>query len=122
MKKIQLLAIALGLITLLSACHYGRGHVIISTDDGSSRVRIEYYGQVAFNAAKTAISYISPRGYVRYEKDDERIDAYRNRNGQIVYRINGGDKKIALDDNDRLFVAEAVKEMVKRGHYDNGHR
>ena len=118
MKKITLLSAAFGLVLLVS-CHFGRRHSIIISNDGNEKIRIEYYGQFSFNNARTAVSSMSPGGYISYEWNDEKLEVQRNRVGQIVYKINGGRKKTVLDRNDKLFVAVAVKEMIKKGHYSD---
>ncbi|CAN5335382.1 hypothetical protein BH09BAC6_BH09BAC6_06220 [soil metagenome] len=118
MKKIALLSATLGLI-LLTSCHFGRRHTTIISNDGNEKIRIEYYGQFSFNNTRTAINNMLAGSYIKYERNDDRLEVFRNRYGQIVYKINNGDKKLALDSNDRLFVAEAVKEMIRKGHYSD---
>ena len=92
MKKITLLSAAFGLV-LLASCHFGRRHSIIISNDGNEKIRIEYYGQFSFNNARTAVSSMSPGGYISYERNDEKLEVQRTRVGQIVYKINGGRKK-----------------------------
>ena len=111
MKKIALLSATLGLI-FLASCHLGRRHTTIISNNGNEKIRIEYYGQFSFNNTRTAISSMSPGGYISYERNDEKLEVQRNRVGQIVYKINGGREKIILDSNDKQFVAEAVKDML----------
>jgi hypothetical protein len=115
MKPIKLLLFFLLSACLLTACRKHRRTVIVTSSPGV-QLRIEYGGKVHFNDAGTDIEAISPGGYVKYTKNGETLEAESDRQGVIIYRLNGGEKQITLDDADRQFVAGAVKEMIREGH------
>ena len=116
MKRLQLLIAAAG-ITLLTACHIGnKRHTVIVEDNDGAKLRIEYLGQAYFTADKTGIKSISPNGYVKYSRGDKELVAESDHTGKITYEVNDGDKHTTLTDEDKSFLAEAVKDMVRHGH------
>ena len=118
MKKLALIVVMLGLITLADSCHSGRGKRVISIQENDFTLRIEYSGRVTFTEDATAIKSISRNGYVRYEVNGRKLEA-RNRGDKIVYSLYDEEETATLTDNDKKFVADAVHEMIKRGHYRN---
>ncbi|MDB5144639.1 MAG: hypothetical protein JWQ66_3352 [Mucilaginibacter sp.] len=117
MKKLQFLFAIAGLIGL-SACHIGgKRHVIIAEDSNGAKLKIEYLGQAYFTADKTAIKSISPNGYVKYTRGDKELVAESDYTGKITYEVNDGGKQTMLNDNDKEFLAEAVRDMISHGHY-----
>lgn len=107
----------MGLLALAFGCHMGQRHTIIAENNNNSNLRIEYVGGVFFNYDSTAIAKITPDGFVKYKKDDQGFIAESDNNGRITYRINGGEEQTQLNGADKMFLARAVKEMIKHGHY-----
>src|SRR5437867_10224686 len=108
MKKLRFIAAAIGLIIISAACHMGKSHRIISVQNDNGSLKIEYSGTVIFNDDKTAIESISPGGYVRYCKNGKKLKA-ENNHGEITYELYDEDKKLFLEDNDKKFLAAAIK-------------
>lgn len=120
MKKLHIIIAALGLITMATACRFGKRHTTIVENNNGLTVRIEYAGQTYFNAEGTAIKSISPNGYVKYSRDGKELVAESDGQGRITYELNDGGKRSMLDDDGRCFLAQAVKDMIKRGHNADG--
>ncbi|MES2428665.1 MAG: hypothetical protein V4560_16905 [Bacteroidota bacterium] len=116
MKNLKFKVAALGLIILVAACGRPGRHVIISEGDNNGSLRIEYSGRAFFNEDSTAIARITPNGYVKYKRDGQSLIAERDGRDDITYYINGGPAQTKLSGNDKVFLAQAVKVMVKRGH------
>jgi hypothetical protein len=117
MKKLKFLAsLCIGL--LLSACHFGRHSTIVETGD-HYYLRIEYAGIIHFNDDGTAISSISPGGYVKYENNDKRLEAQNNDQGGISYELSDDGEKLHLDNRGKEFIAQAVRVMLKKNHRPN---
>ncbi|MDB5005088.1 MAG: hypothetical protein JWQ34_3313 [Mucilaginibacter sp.] len=116
MKNLKITVAALGLIILSSACRMNSRHVIISDGDNHNSTRIEYSGRAFFNGDSTAITHITPNGYVKYKRDGQELIAKGDNHGGIVYRINNSDEQTHLNAGDKTFLAQAVKDMIKHGH------
>ena len=119
MKKIQLLIALAGLITLATACRFGGRHTTIVENNNGTTVKIEYRGQTYFTEDGKGIKSISPHGSVKFSHNSDDLVA-ENDNGRIIYEINGGGKKAQLDEDEKAFLARAVKEMIKKGHNTDG--
>jgi hypothetical protein len=117
MENFKITVAAIGLLAMAFGCRMGQRHTVIAENNGHQNIRIEYGGRTYFNYDSTAIAKITPNGFVKYKKDDEEFVAESDNNGRITYRINGGEKQIQLKDEDKVFLAHAVKDMIKRGHY-----
>jgi hypothetical protein len=119
MKNLKIALAALSLVGLTTACHMNSRHVIIADGDNSSNTRIEYWGRAFFNEDGTAISHISSKGSVIYKRDGRELIAESNNQGEVVYSVNGGEKRTNLNGSDKVFLAQAVKDMIKHGHYSD---
>ncbi len=119
MKKSGLIAIALSLIIISAACDMGKGHRIISVKNDNVSLKIEYSGTVIFNDDETGIESISSGGYVKYSKNGKKLEAKNNRRGEITYELYDRGKKLSMQDDNRKFLAEAIKEMMKYGHNED---
>jgi hypothetical protein len=101
------------LTILLASCHHrNRKHIVIS--DGNNRTDIKCWGDVQFTADTTAIKSISPGGYVSYAKNGKLLRAERDNNGSVYMEMYDNGKQMALTENTKSFLAEAVKEMTAR--------
>jgi hypothetical protein len=115
MKTLKMLIVILSL-AILTACHFGRRHTIIVENSNDHHLRIEYSGRVAFNSDNTAISNISPGGYVKYENDGRKLKAKRDRDGEIQYELDDDGQQLNMNESNKQFIAEAVRVMAQKGH------
>jgi hypothetical protein len=89
-------------------------HSIIINDENSS-LEIKYTGDISFTDNETAIKTMSPNGYLKFKKNGKKIIMTAKDNGQVMYEINDGDKKNSLNDDEKAFLAEAIKVMIENG-------
>jgi len=118
MEKLKTTTRLVALITLLSSCHIGRGDRVIVETSNSHYLRIEYSGRITFTDDSTAIARISRNGHIKYEADGRKLEAERV-GDKIIYRLYDQIETSTLSDHDKQFVAEAVHEMMRKGHYRN---
>ncbi len=76
---------------------------------------IKYSGKFQLTDDETGFKSISPGGYLKYRKNEESVKAESNLKGEIEYTIYDGEKKLALDEQGRKLVADAVWEMISWG-------
>jgi hypothetical protein len=119
MENLKITVAAIGLLALAFGCHMNQRHTVIAENDGHKSTRIEYGGRAFFNYDSTAIAKITPNGFVKYKKDDQAFVAESDNNGRITYRINDGEIQTQLNAQDKIFLAQAVKDMIKHGHYND---
>lgn len=117
MKTLHLIIVALCLIIAATACRTGKRHTVIEENGNGTSLKIEYLGQTNFNAEGTAIKSISPNGYVKYTRNDKQLTAESDDHSRITYEMNDAGKQTILDEAGREFLAQAVKDMIKHGHY-----
>jgi hypothetical protein len=110
-KKLQLAILSAAMILITASCKQG-SVTRITTDDNGSKKSIEYSGQIVFNKERTAIDYISDGGYLKFEREGQKIEAESKRKGKIKYKYNG-DETTMLSKEGRLFLSEAVKEITR---------
>jgi hypothetical protein len=118
MKTLTINLIGACLVSTFAACENPGRHVVIKTGDSFNETKIEYVGRVEFNREGTEISHISPNGSVKYKHNDEQLVAESDNLGHITYQINDGKKGKQLSAQEKLLMANAVKAMIKQGHYD----
>jgi len=119
MKNLKITVALLSFVVIIAACGRPGRHVVISEDDGNGGVKIEYVGRTYFSDDSTEITRITPNGYAEYKKNGQSLIASRDGRGDITYQINGSEKQTHLSNADKAFLAKAVKDMIKRGHYND---
>jgi hypothetical protein len=76
-------------------------------------------GKIRFYPDSTAISSISPDGYVEYQYDDKKLNAKNDGKGGVSYELYEGYTKVNMDDEGKRFIAEAVRTMERKVHNPN---
>jgi hypothetical protein len=117
MKKRHPLLFVILLTVLLSvACNLGSGRRTVRINDGNESLKIEYKGEIFFNAEGTAIDEISPGGYVKYQRNDKKFIAERIDTGNITYKLYLDDRLLDLKDSaSKEFFKSAMEEIID--HY-----
>ena len=116
-KKHPLLFVILLTVLLSVACNLGSGRRVVSINNGSESLKIEYKGEVFFNAEGTAIDEISPGGYVKYRRNDKEFTAKAVDSGNVTYKLYFGDRRLDLNDSAaKEFFKSAMEEIVD--HYE----
>jgi hypothetical protein len=78
-------------------------------------MEITYSGEIKFNEAENAITSIPGDGYIKYKKNGKKLTVESGEGGIVLYRIDGGTKKSTLDQEEQLFIAAVIKEMIAHG-------
>jgi hypothetical protein len=112
MKKLQILFIAVSLSLIAASCHRG-SHTIIQTNDDHNITRVEYTGRIIFSGDSKQIVSMSSNGYLKFTKNDEKLNVERNRTGRIVYEVNGEKESPVLNEDGQRLLTEAIKQITK---------
>jgi hypothetical protein len=84
----------------------GKDDVTISISTSDYTERISYGGKIILSEDETAISSMSPGAFIKYRKNDRKLIAEANLQGEIHYKMS--------DDNKDL-LKEAIQEMIAWG-------
>jgi hypothetical protein len=97
------------------SCHNGPRHTTIETSDGTTSARIECAGDIQFTGDSSAVTSISPYGYIEYWGNDKHVLIESDEQGSLTYQLQQGQTNIPLDSTGKLFMAAALKEMITLG-------
>lgn len=114
MKTLKNLFTLVVLSLLVSSCHHWGNRMVIN--NGNDRIEVQSSGEIVFNDDETAIESISSHGYVRFQKNGQKLLAGYKKNGEFKYELYDNGKK--LDPNSaegKKFIAEMVKGMISTG-------
>ena len=115
MKKLRIL-LTVTTLAGLSACMWGKRHTTIVETGSGHYLKIESWGKVYFNHEKSAIAYISPGGRLRYQLNDNVLEAENDGHGGIKYLFDIHGEKMDMQGKGKPFIAEAVKTMLRKGY------
>jgi len=116
-KRHPLLFITLLAVLLSVACNLGSGTRVVSINNGSEILKIEYKGEIFFNAERTMIDEISPGGYVKYRRDNKEFIAQAADSGNVTYKLYIDDHRLDLKDStSKEFFKSAMDEIAD--HYE----
>lgn len=97
------------------SCHNGPRHTTIETSDGTTSARIKCAGDIHFAEDSSAVTSISPYGYIEYWGNDKHVVIESDEQGKLSHELYRVETKIPLDSSGKLFLAAAVKEMIVLG-------
>jgi hypothetical protein len=100
-------ALFLVLLATISSCTFET-----STSHTSS---ISHSGTIVFNDNKTAVISISPKGFLGYSEDDEKLNVENDDHGKLYYRINNDDETNVPNNEQLKLLAKAVKLLEQSG-------
>ena len=113
MRKLRM-SIAIAAISIVaSACHR---HTTIIESTNNYHLKIEYSGKVHFNMAGTGVSGISRGGYLKYECNEQKLEAHNDGNGGVRYELSDHGDPIPMADQ-KEFIAKAVRLMLQKNHH-----
>jgi len=92
----------------------GKNDVTISIGNGDDYEQVRYGGKITLTDDETGIKSISPGGYIKYRKNDKKLIAVSNLEGDINYTITD-DGQVLPGEKGKKFITEAVKEMIAYG-------
>jgi hypothetical protein len=111
-KKIQVIVLALIILGTVAACDWGKSTTIINKTDNLSQ-KIKYSGKIVFNEQQNGIDHISDGGYLEFDENGRGFKAKNDTYGKINYEFDGDSKVNTLSDDQKQFVAHAVKAIIK---------
>jgi maltose-binding protein MalE len=111
-KKIQFIVLALIMLGTVTACDWGKSTTIVNKTDNLSQ-KIKYSGKVIFNEKQDGIDKISNGGYLEFDQNGRSFKAKEGSHGKVEYAFDGDDKVDVLSLEQKQFVAEAVKIIIK---------
>lgn len=113
MKKLRILIAVVAISLTLSACR--RHTTIIETGD-NYRLKIEYSGSIHFSVDGRAIAGISRGGYLKYERNDQKLEARSDGHGSVRYELSDYGDPVPPKDQ-KEFIANAVRVMLQKNHH-----
>ncbi|MCQ6958972.1 hypothetical protein [Mucilaginibacter aquariorum] len=111
-KKLQIIVLALIILGTVAACDWGKSTTIINKTDNLSQ-KIKYSGKIIFNEQQNGIDHISDGGYLEFDENGRGFKAKNDAYGKINYEFDGDSKVNTLSDDQKQFVAHAVKAIIK---------
>jgi len=116
-KRHPLLYVILLFVLLSVACNLGGGRRTVSIHNGGESLKIEYKGEIFFNADGSSIDEISPGGYVKYRRNNKEFIARPVDSGNVTYKLYDNDRLLDLKDSAaKAFFRSAMEEIVD--HYE----
>jgi hypothetical protein len=82
--------------------------------------KINYSGKFELTEDETGFKSISPGGYFKFRRNDERVKAESNLKGEIEYTLSDGKNNLIMDEQGKKLLADAVKEMIAWGYDAEG--
>src|ERR1700734_37274 len=76
--------------------------IVIRSDN--SYEEIKYSGKISFSEDESSIKSISPNGYLEFRKNEDRMVARSNKDGQISYELSESQNKLTLDSNGKKLI------------------
>jgi uncharacterized lipoprotein YehR (DUF1307 family) len=111
-KKIQIIVLAIIMLGTVAACDWGKSTTIVNKTDNFSQ-KIKYSGKVVFNEQQDGIEHITNGGYLEFDENGKSFKAKNGAEGKISYEFDGDSKVTDLSDDQKRFVAHAVKAIIK---------
>lgn len=91
--------------------------LVVSSDNYYEAIK--YSGRFQITDDETGFKSISPGGYVKYRKNEDRVTAESDLQGNIEYTITDGKNKFTANDEDgKRLIGQAVREMIHWGYGD----
>jgi len=114
MKKIFFFV--LGILCLASCIRSGpQTTTSMNIHDESGTIKIRSSGKVRFNREASAISSISPYGYLEYSHKRKRMRAEADAEGNVSYFLKDGSERLQMNESGRRFLASVIQDVVRRG-------
>jgi hypothetical protein len=115
MKKNTTVLSWLFTVLVFVSCHNGPRHTTIEMNDGRVSAKIKCAGDIHFTKDSSAVTSISPYGYIEYWGNDKHVVIESDEQGKLSHELYRGETKIPLDSSGKVFLAAAVKEMIVLG-------
>jgi len=109
-----LLTIITTLFIIFSSSCSNKHKTTIVVKENSNYLRIEYSGTIVFNNDNTGIMHISPNGYFKCKNNENKLLAESNKQGRLIYEVNGNSPTSNLDESSKILLIKAIKEIEKQ--------
>ena len=77
---------------------------------------IYYSGEIKFNETEDAIQSMTPESYLRYTKNDRKLEADCKYHGEIKYQLSDDGRILNVNDPEgKKFMAFAIRDMINAG-------
>ena len=97
---------------LLAGCGPGVKRKIEINNDHVS-IKIEYAGDVELAGNDSSIAYISTGGYVKYKREDIKMIAEPDGNGDITYKLYSGGSRQPMDEKGKKMLVAIIQDMAR---------
>ncbi len=88
----------------------------MTMDDGQTRVEVRYDGDIQFSDDETAITRISPGGFLEYWRNSDHLMAGINKQGVLEVDVARDGKNLdAASAEGREIIAKAIRNMISMG-------
>jgi len=81
---------------------------------------INYLGKFQLSDDESGFKSISPGGYFKFRLNDIKVKAQSDLKGDIEYQIFDGKNNLPFNDEGKIFVKKAIKEMIYWGYDGEG--
>lgn len=90
------------------------GEVSISIQDSKQKLDLKVKGNITFTEDERGIQSLSHNGSLSYKKDRNKLKISQEKNGALLYVINGT-KKTVPDAKDDALITECVNALINIG-------
>ncbi len=94
------------------------GNIVNKSDN--SYEELNYLGKFQLSDDESGFKSISPGGYFKFRLNDVKIKAQSDMRGEIEYTIFDGKNDLTFNDEGKILVAKAIKEMIYWGYDAKG--
>ena len=108
----NLLIVAVALIALATSCRHGR-RTIIATNDGNTKIRLEYSGMMVLDSTGTILENLSPGGYIKYEDNGGELTVKSRSDGSLLYQLPNGTESKTIAGEGKMMLLRAIK-MIRQ--------
>jgi hypothetical protein len=93
-------------------------NIVIKSDNFYEE--INYLGKFQLSDDESGFKSISPGGYFKFRLNDVKVKAQSDIRGEIEYTIFDGKNDLPFNDEGKILVAKAIKEMIYWGYDAEG--
>jgi len=93
-------------------------NIVIKSDN--TYEEINYLGKFQLSDDESGFKFISPGGYFKFRLNDVKVKAQSDMRGEIEYKIFDGKNDLPFNDEGKLLVKKAIKEMIYWGYDAKG--
>ncbi len=113
MKTMKLIGVILVTLFAISSCQRGNSIIV---NDGSTKLKINYWGDIKFTDDEKSIKSISHGGYLNFRKNEVSLLAETNDKGEIKYELHQYGNLVDINSPDgKMLITKAIRDMISVG-------